>query len=426
MIEGRKSPEELLSERRDRFEKALRGLRPDRVPFLPLFHYFPARYVGLSYAEYSLDYQKFSEAVLRVYQDFDFDAVGLALPGAGMTLPLNIIFTKIYPDLAVNVFTIARAFHDILMDKYTKWPGKELPPSAPAQFLGGKFMEVDEYDELATDPVSFLARKLIPRAYGALKEPASPEAYGALIKFGSESSKFASVFMSLLINLRKLGYPLYPIGLSYAPLDFIADYLRHVTHTLTDLYRYPSRVKAALNSLTSLISEWSKISISLPPEALALFDIKTPLVFIPLHLNEMIPPKLFKEFYWEPLKKVVVDLINSRAIPWIFFEGDYTPFLETLLELPRGSVVAYFERADLRRVRKVLGDHVIVMGGLPPSLYILGTPEKVYEETCKLLNEVKEPGGFIFSGSGVSGVPDETKPENLRAAIDALKKCGTY
>ncbi|MEM0368576.1 MAG: hypothetical protein QXN57_03945 [Desulfurococcaceae archaeon] len=67
MIEKRKSPEELLSERKNRFEKALRGLRPDRVPFMPSFHYFPARYAGLSYAEYSSDYQKFSEAVLKVF-----------------------------------------------------------------------------------------------------------------------------------------------------------------------------------------------------------------------------------------------------------------------------------------------------------------------------------------------------------------------
>ncbi len=105
------------------------------------------------------------------------------------------------------------------------------------------------------------------------------------------------------------------------------------------------------------------------------------------------------------------------------FEGDYTPFLETIFGLPKGGIIAYFERTDLR---KVLGDHVIVMGGLPPPLYVLGTPGKVYEETCKLLVDIKEPGGFIFSGSSVAGVPGETKPENLRVAINALKECGVY
>ncbi len=48
------------------------------------------------------------------------------------------------------------------------------------------------------------------------------------------------------------------------------------------------------------------------------------------------------------------------------------------------------------KVGKALGDHVTVMGGLPSSLYLLGALEKLREETHRLLNEVREPGGFIF------------------------------
>jgi hypothetical protein len=43
--------------------------------------------------------------------------------------------------------------------------------------------------------------------------------------------------------------------------------------------------------------KWSRMTISIPPNVLELFDIKIPLAFIPLHLNEMIPPKFFREFY---------------------------------------------------------------------------------------------------------------------------------
>lgn len=420
------SPEELRKEKAERFEKTLRGLKPDRAPFMPSFHYFPARYIGLTYAEYSSDYQKFSKAVLKVFQDFEFDVLGLAIPGAGMTLPINLIFLRVYPDLATSIFAIARPFHEILRDRYTKWPGLELPPNAPAQFIGGRFMEVEEYDELSKNPIDFIARKIIPRVYEALRNPSSPEAYGALIRFGVELKKFSDIFGDLVLKIRDLGYPIYPSGFGYAPLDFIADNLRHVTYTLVDLYRYPDKVRSALEALTPLIIEWSKLTVNYPPEVLGLFDVKIPLAFIPLHLNEMVPPKLFTEFYWEPLKKVILELINSGAMPWIFFEGNYEPFLETILELPKGKIIAYFEKTNLKKARDILGDHEIIMGGIPPAHFILGTPEKVYVEVCKLLNEVKEPSGFIFSGSGVAGVPDETKPENLKAAIEALKKCGTY
>ncbi|MCC6058188.1 MAG: hypothetical protein LM568_04650 [Desulfurococcaceae archaeon] len=343
-----------------------------------------------------------------------------------MTLPLNFIFMESHPDLATTIFAIARPFHDILKDRYTKWPGKELSPNIPAQFVGGKFMDVEEYDELAKNPIDFISKKIIPRIYEALKDPSSSEAYGALIKFGIEMAKFSSVFMDLMNRLRDLGYPTYPSGFGYAPLDFIADHLRHINYTLIDLYRYSDKVRKALDALTPLIMKWSRMTISIPPNALELFDIKIPLAFIPLHLNEMIPPKFFREFYWEPLKKVIIELVNGGAIPWIFYEGDFTPFLEYILELPKGKTIAYFERTDLRKARKILGDHAIIMGGISPAHYIHGIPEKVFNEVCKLLNDVKEPGGFIFAGSGVAGIPDETKPENLKMAIEAVKKCGVY
>ncbi|RLE57925.1 MAG: hypothetical protein DRJ40_01595 [Thermoprotei archaeon] len=416
-----------LRERKERIERVLTGKVPDRVPFIPSFHFFPARYIGVSYADYSSDYRLFVKAVFAVYRDFDFDLAGLALPGAGMTLPLNFIFIERYPDLATTTFAIARPFHDILRDKYTRWPGRELPPNVSAQFIGGKFMEAEEYDELAENPIEFISRKIIPRVYEALRDPTSPEAYGALVRFGMEVVKFSGALMELMTKLREeLGYPTIPLGMGYAPLDFIADHLRHVTYTLTDLYRYPDKVKRALDALTPLIIKWSKASVSLPPSVLEAFDIKIPLVFIPLHLNEMVSPKFFREFYWEPLKRVIIELVNAGAIPWIFFEGNFTPFLEYILELPKGKIIAYFERTDLRKAREVLGDHVIIMGGISPALCIYGTPEKVFEEACKLLSDVKEPGGFIFAGSRVAGIPDETKPENLRALIEAVRKCGRY
>jgi hypothetical protein len=60
------------------------------------------------------------------------------------------------------------------------------------------------------------------------------------------------------------------------------------------LYRYPDKVRKALDALTPLIVKRSKMTISIPPNVLELFDIKMPLAFIPLHLNEMIPPKFLE------------------------------------------------------------------------------------------------------------------------------------
>jgi len=41
--------------------------------------------------------------------------------------------------------------------------------------------------------------------------------------------------MDLMNRLRDLSYPTYPSGFGYAPLDFVADHLRHINYTLIKL-----------------------------------------------------------------------------------------------------------------------------------------------------------------------------------------------
>uniref|UniRef100_A0A7J3Z4X9 Uroporphyrinogen decarboxylase (URO-D) domain-containing protein n=1 Tax=Ignisphaera aggregans TaxID=334771 RepID=A0A7J3Z4X9_9CREN len=122
---------------------------------------------------------------------------------------------------------------------------------------------------------------------------------------------------------------------------------------------------------------------------------------------------------------MLIDAINLGAIPFIFFEGDHTPHLETILELPKGRAYGMFERTDLRVVRKVIGDHIVIGGGISTAVFAFGSREKVFEEVCKLLNDVKEPGGFMLMGGGAP-LPPATRIENIWAVIEAVKKCGTY
>lgn len=43
-----KSSEKLYHERLKRLEDAIHLKKPDRVPFLPIMHFYPATYVGMS------------------------------------------------------------------------------------------------------------------------------------------------------------------------------------------------------------------------------------------------------------------------------------------------------------------------------------------------------------------------------------------
>ena len=45
--------------------------------------------------------------------------------------------------------------------------------------------------------------------------------------------------------------------------------------------------------------------------------------------------------------------------------------------------------------------------------------------TQKSIEVCKDGGGFIVDG-GIAGIPDEAKPENVKAMVDATFKYGVY
>ena len=65
--------------------------------------------------------------------------------------------------------------------------------------------------------------------------------------------------------------------------------------------------------------------------------------------------------------------------------------------------------------KKVIGDHMCLMGDVPATMFTLGTPAEVEAYCKKLIDEVGGDGGFIL-GSGCS-VPCNVKAENFRAMI---------
>ncbi|GEM_PF-174904 len=426
---GIKSSEELLKERMDRLVKAYLNKTPDRVPFVAPFPsiQWAAKYTGVTTYDICFNYDIQVKVQRKLLADFNID--GIDSPPAifpGLDNALAVIAFIDYPEIANSLFLITGPIHDILRDKYTRWPGRELSVMGEPQFIGGEFMRPDEYKQLIEKPIDFLNEVIIPRVFESLSNPRSPRAIAALIKAGREVQKYQSVSLTLSSEYVKYGWPTISISIfGIRPLDYISDHLRHPTNVMKDLYRRPDEVKQATEVITELAIK--HLRLSLPPliELAKKMNIPFVTVGLPLHLNSMLSPKMYNEFYWPSLKRVILEIINLGAMPWIFFEGDHTPHLETLLELPKGKVFGLFEKTDLRTVRRVIGDHMVISGGISPTLLAYGTREKVYDEVCKLLNDVKEPGGFIFSGTGVA-LPIDAKFENIIAAAEAVKKCGVY
>ncbi|MEM3715561.1 MAG: uroporphyrinogen decarboxylase family protein [Candidatus Bathyarchaeia archaeon] len=161
-----------------------------------------------------------------------------------------------------------------------------------------------------------------------------------------------------------------------------------------------------------------KVALSLKPAG-------AKYAFIPLHLNEYLSPKIYNEFYWPTLRKIIVDLYGQGIRSLVFFEGWHDPYLETILELPKGWGIAYFEKTDVRKAKRIIGGHTCIMGGISPSLLLEATPEKIKEHVKDLLGEMKPGVGLILS-PGVADISKAVPPENLRVLIEAVEEYGRY
>ena len=70
-----KTSEELYDERERRVTDAIELRTPDRLPIIVRFHFFPAKYTGLTAAQLMYDPEKTEESYWKVVRDFKPDMI---------------------------------------------------------------------------------------------------------------------------------------------------------------------------------------------------------------------------------------------------------------------------------------------------------------------------------------------------------------
>ncbi|MDK2795265.1 MAG: hypothetical protein PWQ58_464 [Archaeoglobaceae archaeon] len=414
--------EEIRREKIERIEAVIKGKEPDKVPITAATTVWHGAYAGYTPKEVLFDYSKCKDAWLKVAKDFNFDTFTF-IPGLeGMIYTIAMLKDA---EMAGAARFILGPTHLALGDVFTRWPGYELNENAHPQFIGKEIMKVDEYKQLIEDPLEFVNKVAMPRINKKLANVGSAEYNAAMAKYGAELAKFGAFMAEASAELAKIGYPTFPMSWSYAPLDFIGDFLRDIKNVVMDLYRYKDVVKEAVEAIKPLVIKAAELTA--PPAEIRkqIFGTEVVECFFPLHLNEYLNPKLYNEFYWPSLNDVFKEVVKTGQTPFVLFEGKHDAHLETLLEAPKGKIVGVFEKTDPRKVREVLGNHVILVSGPPNSLLIGGTPQKVEEYMKSLLTDCKEGGMMIWPGVD-GGISRDAKPENVKAVVEAVEKYGRY
>ena len=415
------TPEQkLYQERLNRVETAIHLGRADKVPVFAFFSSYMQRAYGSSYADIYYDFDKAGQAAVQFHKDHPQLDIGL------------------YPR-----FTSGKA-NEIAGSSMIDWPGRpgtRVSPYSSHQIIERELMLPEEYPEMLNDFTGFMLRKYIPRAYQNLPGTAglqltptivlnttflSPcysdeiqETFQKIRQIGEEDAKVAAATAKYSKILEQMGFPPMMTGSSEAPYDILGDYFRGTMGIFEDLTD---------PDMADYIDKACEMFAQQQIQALQYFrfaDMPVKRVFFPLHkaMDGFMSDEQYERFYWKPLRKIIMALIDMDVTPYIYTEGPYNTRLKFLTDVPKGKVFYHFENVDMAEAKRVLGDIAAICGNLSISRMEFGKKEDIIEETKRLLDVCALGGGYLFD---FNGSLENCKPENLEAMFETLDKYGKY
>jgi hypothetical protein len=339
-------------------------------------------------------------------------------------------------------------FFELLDTTQIKWPGGALPDNQPWQWVERELVKPDEYDEMLTNPNRFAIFKFWPRISktlapletlskmklppltyvstamalppflgGLLAQPPIKNILEKLLALADEFEAYGAITRQYIESMASLGYPLPWGGITVPAFDCVSDFVRGMQGSMLDLYRHPKKMLSLVEMYTPHTIE-SGIGMANHAGHKG--------VYIPMHRGAagFMSDAQFEEFYWPCLKDLFMGLADAGYTPMPLFEGDYTPRLDYLAQLPPGMIVGHFDKVDRKMAKEKIGDVMCFWGNVPPSLLCTGTPQDVKDDVKELIDIFGDNGGLIIDCS--NGIPDEAKPENVQAMTEAVMEYGVY
>ena len=394
--------------------------KPERVPVSISTGFYPFVYSGFTPRDAMYDYEKLGASMRKFHADFLPDVLATsALYGPGKAL-------------------------EIMDYKLYRWPGHGVPENTPYQCAEAEFMKADEYPLFLRDHTDYFLRYYLPRIFGALDAwktlppftdilelpftgpalihfgmPHIQESLKKLMEAGNISVEWLGKCIEINASIQSaLGLPSFQGAFSKAPLDTLGDTMRGTRAILLDKFRKPKEI---LESVERIIPLAIDMGVRNTPMG------SPPTVFIPLHkgADSFMSKDDFKKFYWPSFKAVILGLIKEGLIPYSFVEGSYDQRLDIITDtdIPAGSTIWFFDRTNMKEVKKHLQGWACFAGNVPSSLLKTATPEQVRDHAKRLLDDVAGDGGYFMSNGAVL---DEAQAENLHALIDTVKEYGVY
>ncbi|MBV7273969.1 hypothetical protein I6U48_13760 [Clostridium sp. PL3] len=365
---------------------------PDRVPVLSMFGTWAISYAGGTVQEMADNPEKEIEYFCKPHEDIYSDA----------TYTAGLAFDAKTADI------LGTKSHFISDDGTT------------VQHHETCLMETEEYPELISDPMGYTFNKLMPRKCANLNKSSS-ENYETLKNLVEHWKVKGAAQAKLVSTLKeKLGVPVITGNFVYPPMDAIFDYYRGFKGTSLDMRRNQKELQEGVEALFDFCSGLMGIT----PETKSVPEF--PFYATMMHMPTFMNPKQFEKFFWPTYEKMWRKVYECGGKLIIFLEGNWENKYEFLNSFPKNFALGILEGDDVFKAKKLIGDNMTIVGGMPMDLLRVGTKEKCIDYAKKVVDECAPGGGYIFASTREMLSKGDVNVENLKAVNQFVHEYGIY
>jgi len=355
--------------RMERVRQAIALAPVDKIPTVIEASGWSARVTGMTLGDYCRDPMNATRAGIEA-----FEAVGNA----------DALNYATYDPVVLSLAWMTRI----------KVPGRELAEDEPWQVEEAGLMTVEDYDAiLKVGWPAFSVTFLNERVDGAYDR-----ALGYLERIPE-----------LVEAARTAGVPFLNNGGVTTPFELLCGG-RSLTQFVFDLYRMPDKVQAVMDAMMPGLNDAAILmNTSLGVPGMWVGGWRS--------ASKMLAQPLWDRFVFPYLLQTVDQVAASGLIPILHLDSDWTRDLARFREFPAKTCILSLDgMTDIHRAKEVLGDHLCIMGDVPPALLSSGTPDEVYEYSSRLATEIGPTGFIMHSGCDI---PLDAPLENVKAMANA-------
>lgn len=380
--------ETLRLERDQIYRDIYDGKKPKRIPIEFIITWDAAiPYCGMNLKEAQWDYRSCEVFFNKISAEFDTDK--FSLPG----IPRIPMFYQMGESKAI-----------------------QMSDSGTMQHPEVHCLEPNEYDFFIEDPYKCMVDLLIPRLYPALD-----------LKTAQGSLNFGKTYVAKMDINKNISNAIAKVsqkygfstcgraGMTEAPFDFLADFIRSFSGIVGDLRREGDKVEAACEAVLPHL-----LKIATTPASSRYMR-----TFIPLHMAPFLREKDFVRFWWPTFKKMMDALEEKGVGVTLFVEQDWTRYLDYLKEL-EGRVELIFEYGEPQKIQEKIGGKHIVSGLFPITMLQTATKQECMDKAKELIDIFGPEGNYIFNTDKAIYSLNGNIAENLKAVIETVKTYGRY